>query len=137
LDTRTPKRSGWGTSGIYIGARYRPAYHRRIELYLGTFLEVARRGNISRAAEALALSQTAVSWRIRALERQLGARLFARSGKGVRLTVTGERFMQHALRITDVTRQAILDAAQLAPEEDRITQRRPAKRGRKRATTAP
>jgi hypothetical protein len=39
-------------------------YHRAIELYLGAFLEDARRRNTSRTADALALSQTAVSRRI-------------------------------------------------------------------------
>ena len=71
---------------------------------------------------------------MRALERTIGARLFERSGKGVKLTTTGERFFQHALRITDVTRQALADAAKNAPEAERITMRRPAKRGRKRAS---
>ena len=103
-----------------------------IELYLGTFLEVARRGNISHAAEALALSQTAVSRRVRALETQVGARLFERSGKGVKLTSTGEVFFEHAVRITDATRQALTEAARFAPAEERISVKRPAKRGRKR-----
>jgi LysR family pca operon transcriptional activator len=102
-----------------------------IELYLGTFLEVARRRNISRAAEALALSQTAVSWRVRALETQIGARLFERSGKGVKLTATGEVFLEHAVRITDATRQALIEAARVAPAEERISPRQPGKRGRR------
>jgi len=71
---------------------------------------------------------------VRALEVQIGARLFERSGKGVRLTSTGERFYQHALRITDATRQALADAAKTAPEVDRIALKRQAKRGRKRVS---
>jgi DNA-binding transcriptional LysR family regulator len=74
-----------------------------------------------------------VSWRVRALETQIGARLFERSGKGVKLTPTGERFFQHALRITDATKQALQDTATNATDGDRIVQRRQAKRGRKRA----
>jgi DNA-binding transcriptional LysR family regulator len=74
-----------------------------------------------------------VSWRVRALETQIGARLFQRSGKGVRLTTTGERFYQHALRITDATKLALADTAKNAPEPERIVMRRQAKRGRKRA----
>jgi len=69
---------------------------------------------------------------VRALERQIGARLFERTGKGVKLTSTGERFYQHALRITDATRQALADAAKSAPEPERIALRRRAKPGRKR-----
>jgi DNA-binding transcriptional LysR family regulator len=75
-----------------------------------------------------------VSWRVRALEAQIGARLFERSGKGVRLTATGERFYQHALRITDATRQALVDAAKTASDVDRIALKRQAKRGRKRVS---
>jgi len=129
---RTPKRSAAVTRRLYIGRRYRSAYHRAIELYLGTFLEVARRRNISRAAEALDLSQTAVSRRVRVLETQLGARLFERSGKGVKLTTTGAAFFEHAVRISDATRFAIIDTARVAPPEERISPRGPAKRGRKR-----
>jgi DNA-binding transcriptional LysR family regulator len=75
-----------------------------------------------------------VSWRVRALETQIGARLFERSGKGVKLTPTGERFFQHALRITDATRQALAEAAKSADEGDRIVMRRQAKPGRKRSS---
>ena len=70
---------------------------------------------------------------MRALETQIGARLFERSGKGVKLTPTGERFFEHAVRITDATRQALADTAKNAVTTDRITQRRQAKPGRKRA----
>ena len=107
-----------------------------IELYLGTFLEVARRANISRAADALALSQTAVSRRVRALETQVGARLFERSGKGVKLTATGEVFFEHAVRITDATRQALIDTARFAPADERMSPKRPGKRGRKKRPAA-
>ena len=68
---------------------------------------------------------------MRALELQVGARLFERSGKGVKLTTTGEVFYEHALRITDATRQALIDAARSAPPEERLSPKRPAKRGRK------
>ena len=94
---------------------------------------MARRRNISRAAEALTLSQTAVSWRIRTLESTIGARLFERNGKGVRLTRTGERFYEHAVRITDATRRALDETRREAPPEDRVTARPPARRGRKPA----
>jgi LysR family pca operon transcriptional activator len=103
-----------------------------IELYLGTFLEVARRRNISRAADALVLSQTAVSRRVRALELQVGARLFERSGKGVKLTATGEVFLEHAVRITDATRLALIETARSAPADERLSPKRPGKRGRKK-----
>jgi len=51
----------------------------------------------------------------------------------VKLTPTGERFFQHAIRITDATKHALQDTATNAMDGDRIIQRRQAKRGRKRA----
>jgi DNA-binding transcriptional LysR family regulator len=103
---------------------------------LGTFIEVARKGNISRAADALSLSQTAVSWRIRTLETTIGARLFERSGKGVRLTKTGKTFLEHAHRIAEMTDRALVDVRQGGPTEDRIPLRAPMRRGRKRRDIA-
>src|SRR3954452_13264357 len=46
-----------------------------------TFREVARRGSFSRAAEALALTQPAVSQQVAALEREGGAPLLGRRGR--------------------------------------------------------
>src|SRR5919202_2717726 len=51
-----------------------------------TFREVARRGSFSRAAEALALTQPAVSQQVAALEPQVGARLLERGPGGPALT---------------------------------------------------
>jgi DNA-binding transcriptional LysR family regulator len=68
---------------------------------------------------------------VRALELQVGARLFERSGKGVKLTATGQVFFEHAVRITDATRLALIDTARSAPPEERVSPKRPAKRGRK------
>src|SRR6267378_4428368 len=50
------------------------------------FLEVARRGNVSRAAEAMFVTQPTLTARIHALERELGEPLFARTRRGMRLT---------------------------------------------------
>src|SRR4051794_12992411 len=50
-----------------------------------------RSGGSPRAAEALPLTQPAVSRHIRRLEEQLGEPLFARRGRGVELTAYGER----------------------------------------------
>jgi DNA-binding transcriptional LysR family regulator len=54
-----------------------------------SFLKVAELGSVSRAAQALHLSQPAVSKQLRALEQALGARLLERSGRGVKLTPEG------------------------------------------------
>lgn len=65
---------------------------------LEAFVEVVRRGTVSRAAEALGVTQPALTARMRALERELGQELFARSGRGVRLTDAGRVFLPHAER---------------------------------------
>jgi LysR family transcriptional regulator, glycine cleavage system transcriptional activator len=54
------------------------------------FEAAARLGNFSRAADELALSQSAVSHQIQMLETQLGQPVFRRIGRGVELTVAGK-----------------------------------------------
>jgi DNA-binding transcriptional LysR family regulator len=60
-------------------------------VHLRSFLAIIRYGGYHRAAEALHLTQPAVSRHIRRLEEQLGEPLFARRGRGVELTSYGER----------------------------------------------
>lgn len=57
-----------------------------------TVLAAAQAGSFSAAAEDLGLSHGAVSRRVQAVERWLGAALFERHGRGVRLTPAGQRF---------------------------------------------
>ncbi len=54
------------------------------------FEAVARIGNISAAAQALAVTQSAVSYHINILEQDLGAKLFDRGPRGVQLTASGQ-----------------------------------------------
>ncbi|MFZ2989774.1 LysR family transcriptional regulator [Ideonella sp.] len=63
---------------------------------LVAFVATARLGNISRAADELALTQSAVSQRILKLEAHVGQRLFIRQGHGVRLTGAGELLLSTA-----------------------------------------
>ena len=51
------------------------------------FVAAARAGNLSRAAESLHLTVSALSHQIRGLEERLGQRLFVRGARGVELTV--------------------------------------------------
>jgi DNA-binding transcriptional LysR family regulator len=63
---------------------------------LNTFLEVARHNSFSRAAEKCFRTQPAISAQIRALEEEIGARLFDRSGGKVSLTAAGKVFLKYA-----------------------------------------
>lgn len=56
------------------------------------FHSAARAGSISRAAEELSVTPSAVSQQIQLLEVQLGVSLLARAGRGVVLTEAGERY---------------------------------------------
>jgi DNA-binding transcriptional LysR family regulator len=66
------------------------------------FYMVAKTGNISRAADALFISQPAISKSISKLEQGLNVRLFDRSTKGVRLTDEGEILYSHIASAFDV-----------------------------------
>jgi DNA-binding transcriptional LysR family regulator len=62
------------------------------------FLEVARRGSVSRAAEALFVTQPTLTARLHGLERELGAPLFVRTPHGMRLTDAGRALVPYAER---------------------------------------
>ena len=59
------------------------------------FYEVARCGNISRAAKELYISQPAISKAISKLEENLNTKLFIRNSRGVQLTKEGTILFQH------------------------------------------
>src|SRR5205085_7034712 len=61
-----------------------------------TFHEVAKNASISRAAEKRFRTQPAISSQIRALEDEIGAKLFDRSGGKVSLTAAGKAFQKYA-----------------------------------------
>ena len=67
----------------------------KIEL-LKTFLEVSRSLHFRLASEALFITQSAVSARIKLLEDDLGVLLFDRSQKHLKLTPEGHRLIKHA-----------------------------------------
>ena len=60
------------------------------------FCAVAEAGSFSRAAEQSHVSQPSLSQQIMKLEDELGARLFDRLGRSVRLTETGQTFLPRA-----------------------------------------
>jgi DNA-binding transcriptional LysR family regulator len=58
------------------------------------FEAAAASGSFTKAASQLALTQSAVSKQVQALERHLGRRLFERRGKAIELTLAGEQLMR-------------------------------------------
>ncbi|MBO1582428.1 LysR family transcriptional regulator [Bacillus sp. XF8] len=74
---------------------------------LTVFHEVAKEGNISRAAQNLNYVQSNVTMRIKQLENELGAPLFYRNGKGVSLTSNGEILLTNAKQIIYLMEQSI------------------------------
>lgn len=67
--------------------------------HLRYFWEVAREGNLSRAAERLNISQSALSIQIKQLEERLDHPLFDRVGRNLILTEVGRIALDHADRI--------------------------------------
>mgnify|MGYP001286686487 CR=1 FL=1 len=72
---------------------------------LHAFVEVAEHASFSEAAEALYLTQPAVSKRVAQLEGELGARLFDRIGRRVSLTSTGAALLPRARRLINDARE--------------------------------
>lgn len=64
--------------------------------HLQTFLEVARQRGVGKAADALAITQPAVTRTMRELEDILGVSLLEKDGRGVRVSHFGEVFLKHA-----------------------------------------
>lgn len=71
------------------------------------FIAAARSGNLSRAAESLNLTVSALSHQIRGLEERLCLRLFARGARGVELTVDGRRLYERIGAHFDALEQAL------------------------------
>ena len=79
-----------------------------------TFREVVRQGSFSKAGEALALTQPAVSQQVSALERQLGVRLLDRGPGGPTPTEAGALLLAHAHAVADRLAQADTQVAELS-----------------------
>lgn len=72
---------------------------------------VAETGSFSRAAERCQIAQPSLSQQVLKLEEDLGAKLFDRLGRGVRLTEAGRAFMPHARSILEQMEVARLTVA--------------------------
>lgn len=73
------------------------------------FIAAVQHGNIGRAAEALNITQPAMSRSIKNLEAAMGAELLDRGPKGVRPTVFGESVLEHARIIVSEAERAVAE----------------------------
>jgi LysR family transcriptional regulator, low CO2-responsive transcriptional regulator len=80
---------------------------------LNSFVEVARHNSFSRAAEKCFRTQPAISSQIRALEEEVGAKLFDRSGGKVSLTAPGRAFLKYAEEMLEGRRRIIASMAEM------------------------
>ena len=72
---------------------------------------IAETGNFSRAAERCKIAQPSLSQQVLKLEKDLGAKLFDRLGRSVRLTEAGRVFVHHARAILEQMEMARLSVA--------------------------
>lgn len=68
---------------------------------LEAFYWTATLGSVDKAARRLNLSQPSISLRLKAIETQMGTRLFERVGRGVRLSLDGHSLMQDAKNVLE------------------------------------
>ena len=76
---------------------------------LRSFATVAQVGALGRAAERVGRSQAAVSMQMQRLEGLVGQTLLLRTGRGVSLTLHGERLLAHAVRILRAHDEAVAE----------------------------
>ncbi len=135
LTRRTPASPATsGSAPSYRGEPpARPSTVRAMELrQLTCFLAVAEELHSGRAAERLHVVQSAVSRQIQRLERDLGAELFDRSPRRVRLTGAGERPLPEARAVpaaADRARAAVAASAGPTPPHVRTGGPTPAPNG--------
>lgn len=80
--------------------------------HLQTFIEVARQKSVGKAADVLSVTQPAVTRTIRELEDYLGAALFEKEGRGIRISPFGEVFLKHAGESIAAVRRGVDSIAQ-------------------------
>jgi len=72
---------------------------------LEVFVAIGRQESVSRAAEALSLTQSATSMALAELERQFSTKLFDRHGKRLQLNERGREILPHAMELLDRANQ--------------------------------
>lgn len=83
---------------------------------LRTFVAVAELGNVTRAADLLHRTQSAISVQVKRLEQDIGVELFRREPRGMGLTAAGEKLLPQARHILQLIDRAALEAAHGAVE---------------------
>lgn len=74
---------------------------------LRSLIAIADTGSFTRAAEVVFKTQSAVSMQMKRLEEQVGRPVFAKEGRGARLTEDGERLLEYARRIVRLSGECI------------------------------
>ena len=87
--------------------------------FIRTFLELCQTRHFGKTAQALFITQSAVSARIRHLEEKLGVKLFTRDRNNIQITPAGLRFQRHAENIVSVWNLARQETA-LEDENKRL-----------------
>ena len=81
--------------------------------HLQMLTTIAQTGSVTRAAEEIGLSQSALTHRIREAERRLGLKLYSREGKRLRMTPAAERIYHSAVRVFEEMERAERDAIEM------------------------
>lgn len=76
-------------------------------VHLRTLVAIADTGGFRRAADALRLSQPAVSAHVKQLERRFNQPLFVKDGRGARFTPRGELLVQESRRLLDAQEETL------------------------------
>jgi DNA-binding transcriptional LysR family regulator len=76
--------------------------------YLKTLIEVARTGNLTKTADSLCVTQSAISRRIKFLETQYGCELIDRTGPILKMTPKGELVLEKAQKILEIEQELLL-----------------------------
>ena len=74
---------------------------------LQTFIAIVDSGSFTKAADRVFKTQSAVSMQMRRLEERIGKQLFAKDGRGIRLTTEGEKLLNYARRMIRLNNEAI------------------------------
>src|SRR5437868_729022 len=89
-------------------------------VHIEGFLEVARLGSVSRAADVLYVTQPTLTARLQSLERDMGHELFVRTRHGMRLTDEGRAFLPFAERAVRALRDGHSEEVQQLVLRDEV-----------------